>query len=82
MSATSPHTPQSLGYQRNKLYRYEMILKEYLEHKTEDIPLMVIYRKYIYPKFGISRSTLYTVLETPIKKEQQKVKDIQLSLFG
>jgi len=53
---------------RNKLLRYKDIRDVYLEFKTEYIPTTVVYRKYIYPRFHISRTTLYTVLSTPINK--------------
>ena len=56
------------GMTKNKLLRYKDIRDVYLEHKTEDIPTTVIHRKYIYPRFYISRTTLYTVLNTPINK--------------
>lgn len=71
---------QSIGIQKNKLLRYKAILDEYQMHKTEDIPTTVIYRKYIYPKFFISRTTLYNILCTPVNKELREL-DEQLSLF-
>lgn len=86
MSVTSTQaiTARKLGTQYNKLYRYQLILDEYNQHNTIDIPLTVIWRKYIYPKFGISKATLYTILATPVKKEIEKVEEAQrqqLSLF-
>lgn len=54
--------------QKNTLLRYKIIKNLYLEYKNPDIPDTVILRKYIYPKFPISRSTLNTVLNTPIEK--------------
>lgn len=71
---------QSIGIQKNKLLRYKAILDEFKTHKTEDIPTTVIYRKYIYPKFFISRTTLYNILCTPVNKELKELDD-QLSLF-
>ena len=53
---------------RNTLLRYKDIRDVYLKFKTEDIPVTAVYRKYIYPRFYISRTTLYTVLSTPINK--------------
>lgn len=53
---------------KNTLLRYKAIQNEYLKYKTEDIPTTVIHRKYIYPKFFISRTTLYAVLGTPVNK--------------
>lgn len=54
--------------QKNTLLRYKIIRDLYLEYKNPDVPDTVILRKYIYPKFPISRSTLNTVLNTPIEK--------------
>lgn len=54
--------------QKNTLLRYKIIRDIYLKYKTEDIPDTVVLRKYIYPQFPISRSTLNTVLNTPIDK--------------
>ncbi len=68
------------GIQRNKLLRYRAIEETYLKHKTDDIPFTVVWRKYVYPVHFISIGTLYNVINTPIKKELQKIED-QLSLF-
>lgn len=75
---------RKLGAQRNKLLRYQLILDEYHKHNIEDIPLAKIWRKHIYPKFAISKATLYIVLSTPVKKELEKVEQAQanqMSLF-
>lgn len=53
---------------KNTLLRYKIIRDIYLEYKNPDVPDTVILRKYIYPRFPISRSTLNTVLNTPIEK--------------
>lgn len=55
--------------QRNTLLRYQIIRDIYLQYKTEDIPDTVILRKYIYPRFPISRTTLNKILNTPIEKK-------------
>ena len=65
---------------RNKLLRYKTVLETYLNHKTEDIPFTVVWRKYIYPKHFISKSTLYNIINTPVNKELSQVNE-QLSLF-
>lgn len=62
-----------VGVQKNVLLRYKAIVEEYLKYKTEDIPTTVIYRKYIYPKFFISKGTLYKALETPIDKQLKEL---------
>ena len=58
--------------QKNTLIRYKNIRELYLKHKTEDIPDTVILRKYIYPIYPISRTTLNTILSTPIERELLK----------
>lgn len=75
---------RQLGIKKNKLLRYKSILELYNEKKTDDIPVTVVWRKWIYPKFHISRTTLYTILETPVQRELNKIKeqeDNQLKLF-
>lgn len=62
-------TNQAIGIQNNKLKRYKLILDLYHKYKTEDIADAVILRKYIYPVYPISRTTLYTILTTPVNKE-------------
>ena len=74
-------TNQTIGQQKNKLLRYQTILDYYLEIKNPDIPVSVVWRNYIYPKFHISRVTLYNILGTPIKKELKQLEAIQPSLF-
>ncbi len=54
--------------QRNTLLRYKIIRDIYLQHKTEDIPDTRLLKRYIYPKYPISRTTLNTILSTPIDK--------------
>jgi hypothetical protein len=56
------------GVQINKLKRYKLIMDLYKEHKTEDIPTTVVLKKYILPVYPISRTTLYTILCTPVNK--------------
>ena len=60
--------PRAKGVQLSKLKRYKLILDLYKKHKTEDIPDTVILRKYICPVYPISRTTLYTILTTPVNK--------------
>jgi len=72
------------GTTKNKLLRYKLILDLYLKHKTEDIPVTVVHRKYIFPIYPISRKTLYEVLNTPVDKQLKEIIAIeqqQLSLF-
>lgn len=55
--------------QYNTLLRYKNIRDLYLKHKTEDIPDTVVLRKYIFPLYPISRTTLNTVLNCQIDKQ-------------
>lgn len=61
-------TKQTTGIQLNKLKRYKLIVDLYKKHKTDDIPTTVVWRKYICPVYPISRTTLYTILCTPVNK--------------
>lgn len=54
--------------QRNTLLRYRIIRDIYVCHKTEDIPDTRILKRHIFPKYPISRTTLNTILSTPIDK--------------
>ena len=68
------------GQQRNKLLRYRAILETYLQHKTEDIPFAVVWRKYVYPVHFISIGTLRNIIDTPINKQLKEI-DNQTSIF-
>ncbi len=75
---------QKQGISLNKLRRYQLIRDLYLKHKTEDIPTTVVLRKYIYPIYPISRTTLYSILATPIERELKQLESEigeQTSLF-
>jgi hypothetical protein len=67
---------RSLGIQKNKLLRYKLIKELYQKHKTEDIPTTVVWRKYVYPVYPISRTTLYEILCTPITSELKKIEEL------
>lgn len=78
---------QQLGTLKNKLLRYQDVLDYYHQVKAENryINIVDLHRDFIYPKFHISRTTLYTILGTPVKKELKEVKaieDRQLNLFA
>ena len=55
MPLKTPYKKQ--GYQRNQLLRY--------------MPISVIWREFIYPKFFISRGTLYKILSIDVDTELQ-----------
>ena len=52
------------GIDLNKLLQYKAIQDCYLQYKTDDIPTTVIYKKYIYPRFFISRNTIHNFSNT------------------
>ncbi|MEC4051612.1 hypothetical protein VSP10_02300 [Myroides odoratimimus] len=66
-------TKRVAGSQLNKLRRYKLILDLYNQYKTEDIPVTVVWKKYICPVYPISRTTLYEVLNTSVYKELAKI---------
>lgn len=64
--------------------RYQLYLDEFNKYDCRITPITVIHREYIFPKFGISRETLYKALNTPIDEELEKLKAIetnQIPLF-
>lgn len=65
---------QKIGRKRNKLLQYKKVMEEFNKYDCTIIPITVIHRKYIYPKFYISRDTLYRILNTPIEEELNKLK--------
>ena len=65
------------GILKNKLLRYREIVKEYQSHNTQDIPLTVIWRNYIYPKYYISIGTLYNALNEPIEKQLKELQALE-----
>lgn len=57
------------GKRKNTLLRYRDIMEEFNKHDCRYIPITVIHREFIYPKFHISRDTLYRIFNTPIDEE-------------
>ncbi len=51
------------------LRRYQLVMQEFNKYDCTIIPVSKIYENYIYPKFYISRTTLYRIFNTPIEKE-------------
>ncbi|MGV0919739.1 hypothetical protein ACTS94_05030 [Empedobacter falsenii] len=75
---------REIGKKRNVLRRYQLYLEEFNKYDCRITPITVIHREYIFPKFGISRETLYKALNTPIEEELEKLKAIetnQIPLF-
>jgi len=72
----------STGLKRNRLLRYKAIKEDYDHYRRLGVPTTVIWRDHIYPKYFISRTTLYTILCTPINKELAELPtQNQLQLF-
>lgn len=68
---------RSLGIQKNKLLRYKLI-KELYEETVKlhpHTPVTKVLKIYIFPKYPISRTTLYEVLATPIIAELKKIEE-------
>ena len=61
------------GKRKNMLLRYKSIMEEFNKYYHYDIPITVIQRKYIYPKFFISRDTLYRIFNTQIDEELEEL---------
>ncbi|MDY0208405.1 MAG: hypothetical protein RBR82_17555 [Pseudomonas sp.] len=76
-------TRRNIGRQRNTLLRYQAVLDEFEQHNCQEVPITVIWRKYIYPKYFISRQTLYRIFNTNVQESLDKVKQRgeQLKLF-
>lgn len=72
-----------LGRQHNTLQRYRVIMQEFDQYNNGDVPITVIWRKYIYPKYYISRQTLYNIFNTDIAGQLNSVKQQgeQLRMF-
>lgn len=72
-----------LGRQHNTLQRYRIIMEEFDQYNNGDVPITVIWRKYIYPKYYISRQTLYNIFNTDIAGQLNEVKQHgeQLRMF-
>ncbi len=72
----------SIGLKRNRLLRYKAIKDEYDQYAKMGVPTVVIWREHIYPKYFISRTTLYNILCTSINKELMDLpENHQLELF-
>ena len=75
-------TPQRIGARRNLLKRYQLIMEEFDSHYTADTPITVIHKKYIYPKFYISRDTLYEIFKLDIPSELEKLETLKETTLG
>lgn len=67
---------KKINKKKNLLLRYRLIMNEFDKHNCTEIPISVIYRKYIYPKFLISKSTLYRIFNTSIDEELKAIEQV------
>lgn len=66
-------TRQNIGAKRNKLLQYKLIMEEFNKHDCRYMPITVIHKEFIYPKFHISRDTLYKIFKISIDEELEKI---------
>ena len=64
------------------LRRYKAILDEFNKYDSRVIPIAVIHREYIYPKYFISRETLYKIFNTLIVEELAELQNKTPQLRG
>ncbi len=60
---------------KNLLLRYKAIMEEFDKYDCRTIPITTIWRKYIFPKFHISRETLYKIFNTDIEGELRSIEE-------
>lgn len=53
---------------RNQLLFMQDVIDAYLAAKTEDKTVKDVYNEVIFPRFRISRATMYNYLATPVKR--------------
>jgi len=65
------------------MLKYQAVMLEFEQHDCNEVPITVIWRKYIYPKYFISRQTLYRIFSTNVEETLDKVKKHgeQLQMF-
>ncbi|SEF48377.1 hypothetical protein SAMN05216354_0623 [Xylanibacter ruminicola] len=67
---------RGVSYQK----RVEDINRIYDQHRRSGLTNAEIWRRYIYPRFGISQRTLYNILSAPAKESSQVPKEMWLFL--
>lgn len=68
-------------HNRNFYRKVEAMQQEYLSHQNSGRTEMYIYRKWIYPRFFISRATFYNWLSINPTRELEKLKVREPGLF-
>jgi len=69
MPLKTPNKKQ--GYQRTPPPRQKAVRDDSNRHDYRYMPISVIWREFIYPKFFISRGTLYKILSIDVDTELQ-----------
>ncbi len=69
-------TKSQIGRRIATLHRYKKIMDEFNKYDCAVIPISKIHKKYIFPKFFISRKTLYVIFNTQIDKELKELEAI------
>lgn len=77
MHDLSSLSPKQLGKRKNTLLRYKEIIDIYRKYEPLEIPTTVIWRKYIYPRFYVSKRTLYNALETPVERDLKRIAELE-----
>ena len=60
---------------KNFLLRVKAVVELYNEHKKEGVSAVWVHKAIIYPRFYISRSTLYEYLSINYKKQLKEIDD-------
>lgn len=64
-----------LGRRKNILLKYKAILQDFeeLQKQYKGAVISKLHKEFIYPKYFISRDTLYKIFKTDIEKELQEI---------
>lgn len=68
---------KKLLLKKNTFLRYKIIKELYNKYKTEDIPTTKVLKKYIFPLYPISRTTLYSILNTAVISQLKEIEKIE-----
>lgn len=77
----STYTKQQLGARKNTLLRYKEIINLFKQKQAENkwMPANAIHAQYIYPRFFVSRATMYEALRTPVERDLKEILVIEQS---
>ena len=69
-SCDSKHTGTPLARNKTCANATKAVIEEFNKHDARYIPITVIWREFIYPKFFISRQTLYRILNAEFGEDK------------